>query len=379
MSTMNFPLAEFPESATKLRAEVRAFLADEIAKGTFRPRSDFGAKDDPEFSRKMGARGWLGMTWPKKYGGHERSMLERYVVTEEMLAAGAPCGAHWTADRQSGPNILRYGTEEQKMFFCPRIAKGELFFSIGMSEPDSGSDLASVRSKGEKVDGGWKLTGRKVWTSGAHRNHYAITMVRTTPLDASRRHEGLSQFLVDLKAPGVTIRPIISMANEHHFNEVILDSVFVPDNRILGKPGDGWKQVTSELAYERAGPERFLSTLSLFKSYAGSAGNKPDDRKAEQVGRYLAHYMALRGMSTSIAGMLDQGQLPNTEAAIVKDLGATLEREMPEKLRIAPGRTPGGAYERDLEDAVMNSPSWTLRGGTPQILKGIIAKGLGLR
>ena len=239
--------------------------------------------------------------------------------------------------------------------------------------------FASVRSKGEKVDGGWKLTGRKVWTSGAHRNHYAITMVRTTPLDASRRHEGLSQFLVDLKAPGVTIRPIISMANEHHFNEVILDSVFVPDNRILGKPGDGWKQVTSELAYERAGPERFLSTLSLFKSYAGSAGNKPDDRKAEQIGRYLAHYMALRGMSTSIAGMLDQGQLPNTEAAIVKDLGATLEREMPEKLRIAPGRTPGGAYERDLEDAVMNSPSWTLRGGTPQILKGIIAKGLGLR
>ena len=135
MSTLNFPLAEFPESAKTLRAEVRAFLADELAKGSFRPRSDFGAADDASFSRKMGARGWLGMTWPKKYGGHERSMLERYVVTEEMLAAGAPCGAHWTADRQSGPNILRYGTEEQKMFFCPKIAKGELFFSIGMSEP----------------------------------------------------------------------------------------------------------------------------------------------------------------------------------------------------------------------------------------------------
>lgn len=384
MSTLNFPLAEFPESAKTLRAEVRAFLADELAKGSFRPRSDFGAADDASFSRKMGARGWLGMTWPKKYGGHERSMLERYVVTEEMLAAGAPCGAHWTADRQSGPNILRYGTEEQKMFFCPKIAKGELFFSIGMSEPDSGSDLASVRSKGEKVDGGWKLTGRKVWTSGAHRNHYAITMVRTTPLDANKRHEGLSQFLLDLKSPGVTILPIRNMAGDHHFNEVVLDGVFVPDNRILGNPGDGWKQVTSELAYERAGPERFLSTLSLFKSYAGSpspsgGGNKPDDRKAEAVGRYLAHYMTLRGMSTSIAGMLDNGQLPNTEAAIVKDLGATLEREMPEKLRLAPGRTPGGSYEQDLQDAVINSVSWTLRGGTPQILKGIIAKGLGLR
>jgi acyl-CoA dehydrogenase len=383
MSTLNFPLAEFPESAKTLRAEVRAFLADELAKGTFRPRSDFGAADDASFSRKMGARGWLGMTWPKKYGGHERSMLERYVVTEEMLAAGAPCGAHWTADRQSGPNILRYGTEEQKMFFCPKISKGELFFSIGMSEPDSGSDLASVRSRAEKVDGGWKLTGRKVWTSGAHRNHYAITMVRTTPLDANKRHEGLSQFLLDLKSPGITILPIRNMAGDHHFNEVVLDGVFVPDNRILGKPGDGWKQVTSELAYERAGPERFLSTLSLFKSYAGStdskSGNKPDDRKAEQVGRYLAHYMTLRGMSTSIAGMLDAGQLPNTEAAIVKDLGATLEREMPEKLRLAPGRTPGGAYEQDLQDAVINSVSWTLRGGTPQILKGIIAKGLGLR
>ena len=236
-----------------------------------------------------------------------------------------------------------------------------------------------MRSKAEKVDGGWKLTGRKVWTSGAHRNHYAITMVRTTPLDANKRHEGLSQFLLDLKSPGITILPIRNMAGDHHFNEVVLDGVFVPDNRILGNPGDGWKQVTSELAYERAGPERFLSTLSLFKSYAGSAGNKPDDRKAEQVGRYLAHYMTLRGMSTSIAGMLDNGQLPNTEAAIVKDLGATLEREMPEKLRLAPGRTPGGPYEQDLQDAVINSVSWTLRGGTPQILKGIIAKGLGLR
>jgi hypothetical protein len=379
MTMFTYPLAELPDSARKLRQEVRAFLAEEIAAGTFVPRSDFGARDDAAFSRKMGQRGWLGMTWPKKYGGHERSMLERYVVTEEMLAAGAPCGAHWTADRQSGPNILRFGTEEQKMFFCPRIAKGELFFSIGMSEPDSGSDLASVRSKGEKVDGGWKLNGRKVWTSGAHRNHYAITMVRTSPLDPNKRHEGLSQFLLDLKAPGVTIRPIHNMAGDHHFNEVILDDVFVPDSRILGKPGDGWKQVTSELAFERSGPERFMSTVSLFKSFAGSAGNKPDDRMAETVGRYLAHYMTLRGMATSVAGMLDKGVQPNTEAAIVKDLGATLEREMPEVLRLFPGRAPGGAYEQDLEDAVLNAPSWTLRGGTPQILRGIIARGLGLR
>ena len=379
MSTMSFPLAEIPESATRLRAEVRAFLAEEIARGTFRPCSDVGGGDDPEFSRKLGARGWLGMTWPRKYGGHERSMLERFIVTEETLAAGAPVGAHWIADRQTGPNLLRYGTEEQKMFFCPTIARGELFIAIGMSEPDTGSDLASIRTRADKVDGGWKITGRKVWTSGAHRCHYAVVVVRTSPLDPNKRHEGISQFLMDLKAPGVTIRPIHNMAGKHSFNEMILDGVFVPDNRILGKPGDGWKQLTSELAYERAGPERYMSTLTLYKSFTGTVGNKADDRKAETVGRYLAHYLTLRGMSTSVAGMLDAGHLPNTEAAIVKDLGATFEREMPEALRLAPGRGLASGYERDLDYAVLNAPSWTLRGGTPQILKGIIAKGLGLR
>ena len=385
MTTFSFPPSEFSEAAAKLRAEVRAFLAQETKAGTFRPRSDFGAQEDASFSAKMGARGWLGMTWPKKYGGHERSMLERFVVTEEMLAAGAPCGAHWTADRQSGPNILRYGTEEQKLFFCPKIAKGELFFSIGMSEPDSGSDLASVRSKGEKVEGGWKLNGRKVWTSGAHRNHYAITMVRTTPLDAAHRHEGLSQFLVDLKAPGVTIRPIRNMAGDYHFNEFILEDVFVPDSRILGQPGDGWKQVTSELAFERSGPERFMSTMSLFKSYVGRAGNKPGDRVAESTGRNMAHLLTLRAMAISVAGMLDEGQMPNTEAAIVKDLGNAYERQMPEALRLTQGRSlPGGAagaslFEQDLQDAVLNGPSWTLRGGTREILRGMVARGLGLR
>ena len=153
-----------------------------------------------DFSREVGKRGWIGMTWPKAYGGGERTALERYVVLEEMLAVGAPVGAHWIGDRQSGPLILRLGTEEQRREFLPRIVSGDLAFAIGLSEPDSGSDLASLRTKAEKVPGGWKINGRKVWTTNAHRCDFMIALLRTAPApDPKARHQGLSQFLVDCR------------------------------------------------------------------------------------------------------------------------------------------------------------------------------------
>ena len=161
------------------------------------------------------------MTWPKQYGGHERSSLERYVVLEELLAAGAPVGAHWVADRQSGPLILRFGTEEQRQRFLPPITRGEIYFCIGMSEPDSGSDLASIRTRAERCEGGWKVNGTKIWTSNAHLSPLHDHAV-PHPGRAGQKHEGLTQFLVDLKTPGVTIRPDHDLAGEHHFNEVRL-------------------------------------------------------------------------------------------------------------------------------------------------------------
>ena len=165
---MNFAPAKLPSELEALRHEVRDFLS---AERDWQPNSDFNAGASPEFSQRFAAKGWIGMTWPKAYGGAEKTFLERYVVTEELLAAGAPVGCHWIADRQSGPLLLKFGTEEQKQRFLPPIIAGESFYSIGMSEPDTGSDLASIRTSAEKVDGGWRLNGSRIWTSNANLNH----------------------------------------------------------------------------------------------------------------------------------------------------------------------------------------------------------------
>src|SRR5271163_1931876 len=380
-AAFRFDPVDLPPECEALRGEVREFIAGELAAGLWVPNSDFGSHRSAAFSRRLGARGWIGMTWPQRYGGGGCSMLERYVVTEELLAAGAPVGSHWIADRQSGPLLLRYGTEGQRLSLLPGIARGEIFFCIGMSEPDSGSDLASIRTRAVAVAGGYEVTGAKVWTSYAHESHFAITLVRTGPA-GDDRHQGLTQLILDLKAPGVTIRPIDNLAGEHDFNEVILDHVFVPEHRRVGAEGDGWRQVTSELAFERSGPERFLSAHQVFRGLVARAGADPEPQLAEALGRLGANLWTLRRLSLSVAGMLQAGETPNLEAALVKDLGNAFEREIPELVRLlAPGRRRAGndRFEDVLAETVLHAPSWTLRGGTREILRGIIARGLGLR
>jgi acyl-CoA dehydrogenase len=382
--TVRFPIFELPEAAQRLRVEVRAFIARELDAGLWTPQGDFASHYDPVFSRRLGAQRWLGMTWPKRYGGHERTMLERLVVTEELLAANAPVAAHWIADRQSGPLLLKFGSEAQRLEYLPRIASGEIFFSIGMSEPDAGSDLAAVRTRARKVDGGWRVDGRKVWTTFAHRNHYAITLVRTGEA-GEQRQAGLSQFIVDLKTPGVEIRPIINMAGGHEFNEVLFDDAFLPDDALVGLPGNGWTQVTSELAFERSGPERYLSSIRVAETAVRLARAAPTPRVLEAVGRACARLLALRAMSLSVAAMLQNGQMPNLEAALIKDLGNAFERDLIEVFRRVQPDLPQAdaasvvAFDRALDEATMYAPSWTLRGGTREIMRGIVARGLGLR
>src|SRR5439155_1708508 len=182
---------EFGFKNAILRAGVREILRHELGDSAPVRRAHSWGGFDRDFSKKTGARGWIAITWPKRYGGHERSALERYVVLEEMLAAGAPVSAHWIADRQSGPLLLRFGTEAQRQKFLPAIARGELSFAIGMSEPDAGSDLASLRTRAERVDGGYRVNGNKVWTSNAHLADYMIATFRTHH-DPAKKHDGLS-------------------------------------------------------------------------------------------------------------------------------------------------------------------------------------------
>lgn len=360
-----------------LRAEVRMFIAEQQGSRTFTPSVDaWLSRWDEKFTAAMASQGWLGMTVPVEYGGHGRSFLERFVVTEELLAAGAPVAAHWIADRQIVPSLLKYGTEAQKQHFLPRIVRGECFFAIGMSEPDSGSDLASVRTRAERVDGGWSLSGTKVWTSGAHLAHAFIALARTAPVDPQHRHAGLSQFLVDLHGPGIEIRPIISMNGAHHFNEVIFDEAFLPDDMVFGEIGDGWRQVTSELAFERSGPERFLSTFVLLAACADRMAANAIPRDAE-LGRLVARVAGLHHMSTAVAGALERHEPADVPAAVVKVLGTTTEGDIAEFADLQD--SPDSVFTELVGTAVDQRPGFTLRGGTNEVLRGVIARGLGMR
>jgi hypothetical protein len=362
---------------------VRDFLAEEHSSGRYSAHRSSWSTFDAGFSRRAGQAGFIGMTWPKAYGGQEKSSLARFVVTAEMLAAGAPTFAHWIADRQSGPQILAYGSERAKRLILPRICRGECFFGIGMSEPESGSDLAAVRTKAVRRGDGWVIEGSKIWTSNAHHAHYLIVLARTGDPGADR-HGGLTQFIVDLAVPGVSIRPILNLAGGHDFNQVFFDGYFVPGDMMVGAEGDGWTMVTRELAFERSGPDRFLSDFRLLVELIDRVGTDPDSRQAVEIGRLTAHLAALLRMSRSVAGLLDKGQAPNLEAALVKDVGNNFERDIPEVARrlvhVEPAVDAGGdRFAEAMAYTILHAPSFTLRGGTREILRGMIARGLGLR
>ncbi len=384
LETMRFPRYDTPPSLSGLRAEVRAFLDEELASYQAVTRSNTWDGIDADFSRKLGARGWLGMTFPKAYGGHERSALERYVVVEETLAAGAPVGFHWVADRQSGPMVLRLGTEAQKHKIIPEITRGEACFAIGMSEPNSGSDLASVKSRAERVSDGWLLNGTKIWTTNAHRANYMIALFRTDSSSDSK-HRGLSQFLIDMReVKGITPRPIRDLTGRRHFNEVSFVDAWLPPDALLGKEGDGWKQVTAELAFERSGPERYLSCYVLLTELIKELAGKASAATLAKIGAEVAWTVALRNMSLSVAGMLNEGRDPGLQASIVKDLGCHFEQRMPglaqELVALEPTLEGHGTdYQQVLGNLMQLAPSFSLRGGTLEILRGIIARGLGVR
>lgn len=385
MSALNsLSLTAIPPEDEALRGEVRAFLTQTLNTVSAPVRARSWSGYDPAFSRELGRRGWLGMTLPRQYGGGARSPFARYVLVEEFLNAGAPVGSHWIADRQSGPLILKYGTEAQKQFYLPRICRGEAFFCIGMSEPNAGSDLASVRTRATPNERGWLLNGQKIWTTNAQHCHYMIALVRSSG-EAQDRHKGLSQLIVDLSLPGVTVRPITDLSGERHFCEVFFDNVQLAPDALIGEEGKGWEQVTAELAFERSGPERLYSSIVLFDHWLAfvrsDSGRTPEALRL--AGKIASQLAPLRAMSIAVTEKLARGESPIVEAALVKDLGTGVEQ-------LIPAAIADDLFSREAQHVPLEllqtlnyvtqvAPSFSLRGGTRDILRGMIARGLGLR
>jgi 3-oxocholest-4-en-26-oyl-CoA dehydrogenase alpha subunit len=374
---LHFAPSELTDSELALQAEVRGFLAAELPRGSFAPGLGMWAGRDQDFSRALAARGWLGMALPRRYGGAERGVVERFIVAEELLRWGAPIRYHWVADRQTGQLILRYGSEAQRERFLPQICRGEVSFSIGMSEPEAGSDLAAVQTRATRVDGGWRVHGTKLWTGGAHENDWCVLLCRTS--DEDDRHRGLSQLIVDLRAPGVTVRPIAYLDGSEFFNEVLLDDVFVSDDLVLGEVGAGWAQNTSELSFERAGPERWLSTYLIVEQYVREH-DAIDQRAQAALGEAVAGWWGIRALSLSVARLLDAERAPAAEAALVKEMGTRFEQEVLDAIwrlvPVAPDPFSESLFERLLAAAIIEAPSFTIRGGTNEILRSVAARAL---
>jgi alkylation response protein AidB-like acyl-CoA dehydrogenase len=375
---------QVPDEEHAFRSEIRTFLNEALADmpSHLRARSWMGS--DEAFSRKLAARGWLGLTIPAQYGGSGKGFFSRFVLSEELLASGAPVASHWIADRQSGPLILKFGTEAQRNFYIPRICRGEAFFCIGMSEPNSGSDLASIRTRAQPNEQGWLLNGSKIWTTNAHHCQYMIALVRTSG-ETTDRQKGLSQVIIDLSLPGVTIRPIVDMAGDAHFSEVFFDNVQLAAEALIGVEGQGWEQVNAELAFERSGPERIYSSVALLECWMNLLREQPthDSETTALLGSLIAEMAVLRALSLAVTQKLVQGESPAIDASVVKDYGTDFEQKLIRQIGAWLGAHPEVIVSGDMLSTLgyleQMGVTFTLRGGTREILRGIIARGLGLR
>ncbi|HEV7535484.1 MAG TPA: acyl-CoA dehydrogenase family protein [Acidimicrobiia bacterium] len=354
----------WPADLLALQAEVQAVAR---AAGAGRPvlEDSWVTGFAPEFSLELGRRGWLGMTFPIEEGGHGRSPLERFVVTETLIAAGAPLAASWVGDRQIGPTLLANGSPAQRRTLLPGIISGRESWCIGMSEPDAGSDLASLRTRATEGDGGWIVDGAKLWTSFAAEADWCYLIARTDP-DAPA-HLGLSEFAVALSSPGISVRPVRDMTGAAHFCEVSFDGVRVPADHLIGQPHGSWKQLMRQLEHERGGADRLVSNRALFLAAIARADR--DDPVVRQeiaalegryrVGRLLVVREALR-------------QAPAGFSAATKVFCTEFEQ----RVAAFAGRCFGAEtmLAGRVSRAVCYSPAYTIQGGTSEILRTVVAE-----
>jgi alkylation response protein AidB-like acyl-CoA dehydrogenase len=380
---MDFKLSEEQE---KLRQEVRHFLEEEIRQGLWQPSCDAWIMGfDPAFTKRVAEKGWIGLTWPKEAGGQGRSFIDRLILTEEMLRYGAPAGCHWFADRQIGGAILHYGNEEQKKELLPLILRGEAYVGLGMSEPEAGSDLASLKTRAVEDGDDYIIDGQKVWTSGGTGINWIYLVARTDP-DAPK-HRGISEFFFKIGLPGITIRPIVDITGGEHFNEVFFDSVRVPKKCLIGEKNRGFYQILNQLDYERSGMERLMANYPLFTALIQYT------KETKRNGKPLSEEPLIRSKLAQlkieleigrlhmyrVALVMDEGRAPNWESAMAKAYGTAFEQHLASMAieiaglygQLAPESKwvpmQGMAYH-----SYLSSKGYSLQAGTSEILKNIL-------
>jgi hypothetical protein len=365
----------------QFRRELQSFLAAEVGAS----RGDGGS--DRAFSKKLAARGWIGVAWPKEYGGKGLGAVEQMIYTEEMILANAPRGYHFTAERQVGPSLVRHGTEQQKREWLPRIINADVSFALGLSEPGAGSDLAAAATRAQRDGDEYLVTGQKIWTSNAHLSDAVWLVVRTDP--SAPKHRGISCLMVDLDSPGITIRPLYDLTGGHHFNEVFFDQVRVPVDRRVGEENLGWYILAEHLDFERSGIERLIDLEYIFHdvmkaaraaSAAGTLSQPLRSQLAElaielEVGRLLCYH---------VAWMQSSGKVPNAEASVAKVYGTEWSQRMMAAAMKVLGMAGGASAATEhlaatVRYGYLNAVSRTIAGGTSEVQRNIVAtRGLGL-
>jgi len=384
---------EFTLEQEAWRNEVRNFLEAEMAHGTFKPMCDGWIQGySPEFTKKVAAKGWIGLTWPKQYGGQGRSHTDRLILTEEMLRYGAPAACHWFADRQIGRAILVYGTEEQKQELLPKIRRGEAYVGLGMSEPESGSDLASLKTRATEDGDYYVINGQKMWTSCARFMTHVYLVARTDP--TAPKHRGISEFVIDAKTPGITIRPTIDVTRSEAWGEVFYDNVRVHKKYLIGEKNRGFYQILNQLDFERAGLERLMGNYALYDAIIKFTRetrrrSKPiceEPGIRSRLAQLEIDFEVGRLLTYRVVQVMEKGVAPNVEAAMAKFHCTTFEQ------RLASIATDIlGLYGQLWKESkyapiaglaphsFLGSKGYSLQAGTTEVLKNIVAtRGLGL-
>ena len=385
----------FSKEEDAFRTEVQEFLKAELKPGwdeEFDTETEVGAGEQSDFSnqfqKKLADRHWLALPWPEEYGGLDAKVMQQVVYNEEMAYKGAPTGFNmgvaWV-----GPSLMIYGTPEQKAEFLPNITNLEHIWCTLYSEPESGSDLASLQTSAIKDGDEWVINGQKIWTSGAHRSNWGWLAARTDP-DAPK-HKGISMFLVPMDSAGISIQPLVNMAGQHGFNEVFFDDVRIPANYLVGEKDKGWYQLAVALDFERssiAGSARARRSWETLVSFSNEhpqfvAGHPQVRHRLAEIGIEIdiARYLSYR-----VASLQQAGGAPNYEATIAKlfssELGQRLSRTGMDLLGVYGQLHPKSKYARlkgEIERSYLLSVSATIAGGTSEIMRGVAAiRGLGL-